>query len=110
MRKSLVCPKCQGRRFLEIDKVMIPNYEYSNSVEPFTLTAVYMETGVETTGIFGSKEMARIGAEASAFVCGGCGYTELFAKDLAILEHLASAAKGGVRVVDATPPSQGPHR
>jgi predicted nucleic-acid-binding Zn-ribbon protein len=110
MRKSLVCPKCQGQRFFEIDKMLVPNYEYANSVEPFTLTAAYTETGQVTKGFFGGAEMARIGAEASAFVCAGCGYTEVHARGLDVLEELASKGEGGVRVVDARVPSQGPNR
>ena len=111
MRKSLVCPKCQGQRFFEIEKMLVPNYEYSNSVEPFTLTAAYTDTGRETKGIFGSSaEIARIGAEASAFVCASCGYTEVYARELDVLEDFASKGEGGVRVVDARAPSQGPNR
>ena len=110
MRKSLVCPKCQGQRFFEIDKMLVPNYEYANSVEPFTLTAAYTETGQVTQGFFGGAEMARIGAEASAFVCAGCGYTEVYARELDVLEDFASKGVAGVRVVDARAPSQGPNR
>jgi predicted nucleic-acid-binding Zn-ribbon protein len=110
MRKSLICPKCRGQRFFEIEKMLVPNYEFANSVEPFTLTAAYTETGVVTKGIFGGPETARYGAEASAFVCAGCGYTELYARQLDVLEHFASRQLGGVRVVEARPPSQGPNR
>lgn len=94
--KNGACPKCDERDVYAIDQVLVPNYEYVNTIEPFTLTAHYGESG--KYGLFGAKK-ARLGVYAEARVCSACGYTELYAKDLQLLARFAAAGHGGVRRV-----------
>lgn len=96
MKNGEPCPKCgAGDRYV-IDEAKIPNYEYANSVEPLTLTAAYTSTGA--SGFFGDKQ-ARIPVRIEAWICAGCAYTELYAKDLDVLERFAREQLGGVRRV-----------
>jgi len=86
MKQSQRCPKCEGAKIYVIDQAKIPNYEYSNSSNPLTLYAHYGPTGEK--GFFGAKEQ-RVGATIEAWVCAGCGYSELYASPLSILERFA---------------------
>lgn len=95
MKQSGECPKCESTEILVIDEAQIPNYEYSNSVNPLTLTAHYGAYG--GAGFFGGAKMERACVGIEAYVCGKCAYTELFAKDLELLERFAQEGVGNVR-------------
>jgi hypothetical protein len=80
-----------------IDEAVIPHHKYSNSTLPLTLTAHYEETG---SGLLGAKS-GRTPVRIEAVVCASCAYTELFAKDLDVLERFARTGRGNVRRVTA---------
>lgn len=88
------CPKCGGRDLYEIERALIPNYEFSNTLEPLTLTGAMMPT--KSTG-FLSPSAQREVVTIKAVVCAGCGFAELYAKDLNLLAEFAQAGKGNVR-------------
>jgi predicted nucleic-acid-binding Zn-ribbon protein len=90
--KTGACPKCNGTELYEIEKMLVENHRYSNSVETFSLTAGY--------GMYG-KNMAneRVAVGARAYVCAKCSYTEIYADDMETLERLAVAGTHQVRKV-----------
>lgn len=90
------CPKCGGRELYEIDRALIPNYEYSNTLEPLTLTGAMLPT--QSTGLL-SPTAERQVVTVKAMVCVACGFTELYARDLHLLDAFAKAGKGNVRRV-----------
>lgn len=100
MKNGGPCPRCGAVDRYVIDEAKIPNYEYSNSVEPLTLTAAYTTTG--ESGLFGDKQ-ARIPVRVEAWVCAGCAHTELYAKDLDVLARFADERLGGVRRIKGKP-------
>jgi len=88
--KTGACPKCNHREVYEIEEALVPDYRYSNSVRPFTVTAAH--------GPFGKNmKDERIAVHVAAFVCASCAYSELYARDLAALETLARSNAGNVR-------------
>ena len=95
MKDGGPCPKCQSRDVFVIDQAQIPNYEYSNSVVPLTLTAHYGPTG--ETGFLGMGKSERVPVRIEAYVCSSCAFTELYAKDLDVLARFAAEGVGNVR-------------
>lgn len=98
MKNSGECPRCQGRVFFQIPRVISPNYEYANSFEALSLTGYYGETGAR--GFLGSPQQDRKLVTMEAWVCRGCGFTDLYAANLALLEEMAKIGEGAVRIVD----------
>jgi predicted nucleic-acid-binding Zn-ribbon protein len=96
MKQGRACPKCGSTERFVIDEAKSPNYEYANSVEPLTLTAAYTESSER--GLPSGKK-ARLPVLIEAHVCAGCGYSELYAKALDVLERFARQELGGVRKV-----------
>lgn len=90
--KTGACPKCSGRDIYEIEEMESPMDRSANAVVPVTLTAHY--------GMYG-KHMAnaRIHVGITAYVCATCAYSELYAKDLDVLERLAGAKDSKVAKV-----------
>jgi len=91
------CPKCGGVELYVIDEALIPDYRYTNSTVQLTLTAHYEPSG---SGLWGAKSV-RTPVRIEATVCASCAYTELFAKDLDVLERFARNGAGNVRRVTA---------
>ena len=94
MNLTWKCPRCSGDDRYAIQQVLIADNTSANGIDAFTLTAHYGETG--ESGLFGAK-MGRSAVRAEAVVCAKCGYTELYAKDLPVLERFAAERQGGVR-------------
>ena len=94
MKHGKPCPKCDAVDCYVIDEAKIPDYQTSDAVAPMTLTAAYASTG--QGGFFGAKQ-SRIPVRIEAVVCAGCAYTELYAKDLDVLQRFARSQLGGVR-------------
>jgi predicted nucleic-acid-binding Zn-ribbon protein len=94
MKHAQPCPKCGARDRYVIEEARTPHPKFINAVRPLTLTAEYAETG--ESGLFGDK-MDQIYVSVEARVCAGCAYTELYAKDLEVLERFAQEGLGGVR-------------
>lgn len=87
------CLACGGTKAYAVTEALVPNYEYSNSVEPLTLTAANLDK--ESPGFFSPTE--RVPVKMSARVCAGCGRVDFFVQDLAVLERFARARAGNVR-------------
>jgi predicted nucleic-acid-binding Zn-ribbon protein len=92
------CAKCDGENVYEITEALAPHHKYANSAVPVTLTAHYGPTG--ESGFLGDK-MGQVTVRVSAFVCGTCGYTELYAKDLDRLARMGTKREGNVRPAKA---------
>jgi len=90
--KTGACPKCKSRELYEIEEVLTPDHRTKNTLYPLGISAAY--------GMYG-KDMAneRIAVHVSACVCAKCGFTEMYAKDLSVLERLERTNAGGVRKV-----------
>jgi hypothetical protein len=86
------CSGCGAREGYLVAEARIPNYEFSNSVEPLTLTAAWVKTGKGLLGGGGERIPVKLGAR----VCGGCGRVELAVLDLTVLEGFAKGGLGGV--------------
>jgi len=84
MNTKTTCGSCGETKGFVVSEALVPNYEFSNSIEPLTLTAANLD-----------KEK-RVPVKLSARVCGGCGRVELFVKDLAVLERFATLKVGNV--------------
>jgi predicted nucleic-acid-binding Zn-ribbon protein len=97
MKNGEPCPRCEGEEIYEIAEASMPDWRYSNSVVPLALTAHYGEHGA--TNLLGIDKPSRVEVKVSAYVCRGCGYTELYAKDLELLERLLAHGDAGVRRV-----------
>ena len=88
MRKSLQCPKCEGRKLWRIEEV--GEHGHANAAVPF---AVSMQKSFWTGKGVGRYE---------TFICAGCGYTEWYAYELEALKH---DPKKGVHFIDDEPES-----
>ena len=95
MKNGEACPKCESDEVYVVDEAQIPDYQYSNSVRPLTLTAHYGPTGA--TGFLGMEKSERTPVRIDAYVCAKCAFTELYAKDLDVLERFAREGVGNVR-------------
>jgi predicted nucleic-acid-binding Zn-ribbon protein len=94
VRTSLQCPKCSGRKIWRIERFETQ----SDSAESGWLLRVVIGRGLQgkktTTGIF------------DAYICKGCGHTELYARNLAELQH---DPQSGVHLLDGDA-GQAPYR
>lgn len=97
MKASGPCPRCTGTKLYAIEQALIPDPRYSNSLDPLTIVGAIMGTGEK--GFLGEKE-ARMVVTLEVWVCAGCGYAELYAKELEILRRMAEQGVGGVRAVE----------
>jgi len=95
MKNGGKCPKCGSGEVFVIDEARIPDYQYSDSVQPLTLTAHYGPTG--ETGFLGMEKSDRVPVRIEAYVCARCAFTELYAKDLDVLARFAQQRAGNVR-------------
>ncbi|HJK94844.1 MAG TPA: hypothetical protein RMH85_28660 [Polyangiaceae bacterium LLY-WYZ-15_(1-7)] len=87
MRTSHRCPKCQGEDLLVVDPWSQPDPGSSNTTSP-TQVAFRM-----------SYFRRQVATDLELWVCAGCGYAELFAKDVDTLGELADAGTQGLRRV-----------
>jgi hypothetical protein len=86
------CASCGKTAHYLVPRAQLPNYESSNGVEVFTLTAHYGETG--ETGLFGVPQKERTGIELSARVCAACGHVAWFVPQLNQLARFAEKGWG----------------
>lgn len=96
MRTTLTCPKCSCRKLFKVDK-MVHNGEYAGGdALSVTYANVPPRPGTKYTG-----DWANAGT-FEAWVCSGCGFTELYARDandaLALLSQ--NPAESGVHLID----------
>ncbi len=95
MKNGEACPKCESDDVYVIDEAQIPDYRFSNSGRPLTLTAHFGPTG--ETGFLGAEKSERVPVRIDAYVCARCGYAEIHAKDLDVLARFAREGAGNVR-------------
>jgi predicted nucleic-acid-binding Zn-ribbon protein len=77
MRKTGICPKCDHRHTLIIDRV-------AELDDTTTIGDARLAVVAAGTGLFGGTKLATAGA-LGAVVCRGCGFTELHVKDVAAI-------------------------
>jgi predicted nucleic-acid-binding Zn-ribbon protein len=101
MQRTLKCPKCGGAKIWVIERFRVP----SETAEGQELAVVphQQEMG---RGLFAIARISPRG-HFDLYACDGCGYAELYARDLAGLEPDPDR---GIRLVDATEPQKGPFR
>ncbi len=117
MRRSGKCPKCGGKRLWVVDPIAQPDGDSSNQVHAMRVATrrLALAGGALTFGQ--TWERAAVGFFV-AYVCEGCGFSEMYARDiedLADLEdtvpHDAHGDPGSnVELLDTQPPKDGPHR
>jgi hypothetical protein len=88
------CPACHSRELYEIDQVRFEAGDSVNGTVDLQLFAHYGPSG--DVGWLGEKNKL-LSLGASARVCGDCGHTALFTKDLELLKRFAT--QGLVRKV-----------
>ena len=81
MKKTLTCPKCEGRKLIHVERMKLP---VTVDADGFLTRAASLPTigGFET------------------FICHSCGYTEWYA-DAA--ETIEPDEKLGIQLIDNTP-------
>jgi predicted nucleic-acid-binding Zn-ribbon protein len=96
MKNSLRCPKCEHRKILRVDQLVTQLTGVSTVPMPVAVRSPAHLFRRNRFGTFG------------AFVCAACGYTEIYANDIAdLVAHPENA--NGVGVLDGET-SEGPHR
>jgi len=101
MRSTQTCPKCSGKRFAVSAEFRQPDVDSGNRTLAFSAITVVVASRAGHRITLGRLE---------AWICVGCGYTELYAHGLDGIETIAKQYPDQLRIVDATPPEQGPYR
>ena len=101
MRNTQTCPKCSGKKFAVVAELRQPDHDSSNMTQPFPAVTVRVPGFISDRRTLGQFE---------TWICGRCGYTELYAYGLGDIEQVARQWPDQVRIVDATPRAQGPFR
>ena len=100
MRSSQKCPNCARQKFAVTDKFRQPGHRASN--DSHVDSAITIQDGV-----WGMKALGVF----ETWICLHCGFTEFYARDLPRdIEAIIEDHPDQLRVVDATPPKQGPYR
>lgn len=85
MRKTLICPKCEGRKLWHIE-----NVQELTEMGPKPIRVAFNQT------LFRAKPLGFF----EAFICAGCGYTEWYAHGI---EEMRPSAKDGIHFIDNEP-------
>jgi hypothetical protein len=101
VKRTQICPKCSGRRIWVVESFRVPSETAQGTVLP-----VVPHQQTESGGFFAIAKMAPVG-RFDAYVCGGCGFFELYARDF---EDLKEDPSRGVRLLDASTGPSGPFR
>ena len=102
MKQTLVCPKCAGRKIWAVEKFRLPG----DTAEGKVLPVVPHQESTKRSALFSAMRAEPHGA-FDLYVCDGCGYSELWARDLGRL--VADPARG-IRLVDNSDLKEGPFR
>jgi predicted nucleic-acid-binding Zn-ribbon protein len=98
MRDHHTCPKCRGRKFIVVDRVMQADHDSINGTHALLVTADWVPTG--ESGLFGEKHERRSLGTFEAWVCAKCSFTEWYAHiNPRALETLAK--NRSARIVEA---------
>jgi len=100
MKPTQRCPKCNGRRLWVIDPLRVPTESATGAVLPLVPHQGKVGGFLQLTALnpVGKLEL---------FVCARCGYSELWAGEIA---RLAPDPENGVRLLDASTEPEGPFR
>lgn len=99
MKRTQQCPKCQGRKLWVVETFKVPSEMANGEALPVAMQA-------EEGGFFAMGKIVPQGS-FELWVCAGCGFSELWARDLGALRDDPSR---GVRLVDTTVSSERPFR
>ena len=96
MKKTLVCPKCEGRQIWRIDEMKLPQQDASSMRAAWSGAPIKVPITVHRrwSGTFD------LNGGFEAFICKACGYTEWYAHGL---DELQPDEKNGVQLIDNTP-------
>lgn len=86
MRKTLQCPKCDGRKLWRVEAMR--DRGHFNQLHPLSVVLQQGTWKEKATGWF------------ETFICAGCGYTEWYANGL---DGLTEDPKHGVHFIDTEP-------
>jgi hypothetical protein len=99
MKTTSKCPKCAGTKLFVCDNHQ-PDHESANTIYPFVITAVPIRQ--ELTRASTANNCRTLVGGYETWICGGCGYTEWYAKDPeCLLETLSKMRNSGVRAVSS---------
>jgi hypothetical protein len=101
MKRTHICPKCDGRRIWVVEPFRVP----SETARGAVLSVVPHQEDAKA-GFFGMSRVNSVG-RLDLYVCAGCGYSELYALDF---ENLRADNQTGVRLLDASSAPAGPFR
>lgn len=101
MKRTQLCPKCDGRRIWVIEPFRVPSEAAQG-----TVLSVVPHQASGGGGLFALARLSPVG-RFDAYVCATCGYSELYATDFG---ELREDPANGVRLLDATAAPAGPFR
>jgi predicted nucleic-acid-binding Zn-ribbon protein len=92
MKKTLTCPKCDGRQILHVDQMKLPSYgQGAIGAKPYPVPITVQQSFWRGTQAIGAFE---------TFICRACGYTEWYAGDPAAIPVDEAS---GIRLLDNSP-------
>jgi predicted nucleic-acid-binding Zn-ribbon protein len=110
MKTTGTCPKCCGRKVLQVSPVQYTYCDAGGTLRNFDVQSAHVRTGKK--GLLGgdATELETAGPYET-LVCAACGYAEWYAP-MSALEALKrmSARSATVRVVEREPPPGRPFR
>lgn len=81
--------------------------DYNDEVVPLSFAAeVITQQGARA--LFPKKD--RFEAHIEAWICDTCGFSELYASDLAVIREMVEQGASSIRVIDESHPSDGAFR
>ena len=101
MKKNQRCPKCDGKRIWVVEAFRIPTETAQGQVLP---VVPHQESGA--VGFLALARIKPVG-QFDVYLCGGCGYSELWASGL---DELRADPAKGVRLLDSSTEPAGPFR
>lgn len=91
MKESQVCPKCRSSKLWRIEQFAAEE----SGGPPAPLRAAVRRADPQVPGFFGKPGTYTAGF-VDAYICAGCGYTELWAQDL---DELVDNPEAGVHLL-----------
>jgi predicted nucleic-acid-binding Zn-ribbon protein len=105
MRFSEKCPKCEGREFAVNTEMLVSDYDGSRYKTPLFAINLAKAAMLDRRSDLRQEERGFF----EAWICLGCGYTELYAGGLDGVRELAAKYPEQLRIVDANN-KDGPYR
>jgi hypothetical protein len=94
LKKDFICPACEGRQVWRIERLLtVGDMGQENPLPVATIGSTWR--GYKPHGYF------------EAFICKGCGHTELYADGI---KDLQPDPKRGIHLIDNEPKPEGPMR